>query len=68
MAEKVRKAIYYNPSNPGAYGGKKRQSFLEETGKKLSNWEVTEWLSAQDTYTLHHKVHINCKGPTQFPK
>jgi transposase-like protein len=58
MAEQLLKNIYYNPSNPGSYGGKERlqRAIVEETGSLLSDAKVNEWLSEQDAYTLHKPV------------
>ena len=58
MAEQILKNIYYNPSNPGSYGGKERlqRALAEETGHRLSDAKVTEWLSEQDAHTLHKPV------------
>ena len=64
MAEQMLKNIYYNPSNPGSYGGKERlqRAIAEETGSRLSAAKVNEWLSEQDARTLHKPVR------KQFPR
>jgi transposase-like protein len=64
MAEQMLKNIYYNPSNPGSYGGKERlqRAIAEETGSRLSDAKVNEWLSEQDAHTLHKPVR------KQFPR
>jgi hypothetical protein len=38
--------FYYNPSNPGSYGGKERfqRAIAEETGSRLSDAQVNDWL------------------------
>ena len=38
MVEQMLKNIYYNPSNPGSYGGKERlqRAIAEETGSRLA--------------------------------
>ena len=41
--------VYYNPSDPGRFGGIKR---LKERYKKKGKY-VRKWLTFQDTYTLH---------------
>ena len=43
---------YYNPQRPGAYGGQKGL----ERATRLKPFVVKEWLSHQDTYTLHKPV------------
>lgn len=57
------KKIYYNPSNPGALGGKSRlkQAVLHEYGIRLKDKDVDDWLSTQDTYTLHRTAPIKYK-------
>lgn len=45
---KYRKA-YYDPANPGSYGGV--ETLWREVGGKKK--DVEEWLKTQDTYTLH---------------
>ncbi len=49
------KKVYYNPSDPGSLGGKERlkQGVLQEYGVALKDKDVTDWLAAQDAYTLH---------------
>ena len=44
--------VYYNPSDPGSFGGIKR---LKERYKKKRK-DVRKWLTFQDTYTLHKPV------------
>ena len=62
MSELMKK-IYYNPSSPGAFGGKQRlkQTILQEYGIRLKDKDVTDWLSSQDTYTLHRTAPIKYK-------
>lgn len=57
------KKVYYNPSSPGAFGGKDRlkQAVLQEYGVKLNDKDINEWLSKQDVYTLHKTAPINYK-------
>jgi transposase InsO family protein len=46
---------YYTPSLPSALGGKK--NFLRHLPETLAKKEgVDDWLSAQDTYTLHRPI------------
>ena len=42
--------VYYNPANPGAFGGVHRLS------KKIKRGDVKKWLTFQDAYTLHKPV------------
>jgi hypothetical protein len=52
------KEVYYTPSSEGSLGGVK--SFIrgvkEDKGKELKLKEAQEWLSNQNTYTLHKQV------------
>ena len=52
MSEEMKK-IYYTPSNPGSLGGKKRlkEGVLKETGIRLTDKEVSDWLAGEDAYT-----------------
>jgi len=43
--------IYYNPSNAAGFSGVKR--LVNEAKGKYSTKEIKQWLSSQDTYTLH---------------
>ena len=45
--------IYYDPKQPGSYSGVK--GVQRVTGYKPK--KIKEWLSTQDTYTLHKPVH-----------
>lgn len=62
MTELMKKA-YYTPSNPGSLGGKKRlkRAILKDTGVRLSDRQVSEWLAGEDAYTLHRSAPINYK-------
>jgi len=62
MSEKMKK-IYYTPSNPGSLGGKKRlkEAVLKDTGVRLTNKEVSDWLAGEDAYTLHRTAPIKYK-------
>ncbi len=57
------KRVYYTPSNPGSLGGKKRlkDAVLKDTGVRLSDDQVSEWLSGEDEYTLHRTAPISYK-------
>ena len=53
-------ATYYDPSQPGAYGGV--QSLVRNTkASKYNNIAVKQWLSHQDTYTLHKPIRRRFK-------
>ena len=43
--------IYFNPENSGAYGGV--NALHRQVRGVLSKKQVKDWLSGQDTYTLH---------------
>ncbi len=62
MSELMKK-VYYNPSDPGSLGGKARlkRSVLQEYGVALKDREVTDWLAAQDAYTLHRTAPVKYK-------
>lgn len=48
--------IYYDPSEPGSYGGLARLLRAvrkKNNKKKIPKREVIDWLQTQDTYTLH---------------
>src|ERR1700722_2670038 len=55
--EAVLADIYYNPENTASFGSVKK---LLAAGRakipKLTKEQVEDWLSAQDTYTLHRAV------------
>lgn len=63
---KVLKQTYYDPSDPGSYGGKDR--FVKEVQAKLSKRrgnknidrrKIEEWLSEQDAYSLHKPARLH---------
>ena len=57
MKEKKYASAYYDPSNPGSFGG------LDKLWKEVggSKREVKEWLKTQATYTLHRPAKKNFK-------
>lgn len=62
MAEKrLMKKVYYTPSHPGSLGGidRLKRALQDETGKKVKVEKVQDFLSEQDTYTLHKPARIN---------
>ena len=50
----ILRAIYFNPENPGAYGGV--DALYRQVVGVLSKKQVKDWLSGQDTYTLHKPI------------
>ena len=50
----ILRAIYFNPENSGAYGGV--NALYRQVIGVLSKKQVTDWLSGQDTYTLHKPI------------
>ncbi len=62
MSELMKK-VYYNPSDPGSLGGKERlkQGVLQEYGVPLKDKDVTDWLAAQEAYTLHRTAPVKYK-------
>lgn len=57
------KSVYYTPSSSGSLGGKNRlkQTVLEDTGVRLSDQQVSDWLAGEDAYTLHKPIRHNYK-------
>ena len=51
------KRYYYDPSRPGGYGG----AVALQRGTKLKPNVVKNWLSHQDTYTLHKPIRRRFK-------
>lgn len=62
------KSVYYSPENPGSFGGKERlqRGLLETKGLRMSDKKLTEWLSGEDTYTLHKTARVNFKRNKVF--
>ena len=56
-------AVYYDPSNEGSFGGKARlkEAVFKDSGVKLSDSQVSEWLSGEEAYTLHKAARVNYK-------
>lgn len=50
------KRRYYNPKQPGSFGGVKALHQNLNSKKKVARLKVEKWLSSQDTYTLHKPV------------
>ena len=57
------KKVYYNPLHPASFGGveRLRKGVEDETGKKVSVQDVEDFLSEQDTYTLHKPTRVHFK-------
>lgn len=53
--EKALKEIYYDPSQPGSFGGVESiyRAVLARGHKKIPRKKIQEWLQKQETYTLH---------------
>lgn len=58
------KKVYYDPANPGSYGGVERlkQALQKERGVKVKADDVQDFLSGEDAYTLHKTAR------THFPR
>ena len=67
MMEKILSHVYYDPSNPAIYGGKKRYTrpqssiYLKTTRRK-----VRTWLRKQFTYTMYKPVRYHFKTNRVF--
>ena len=59
-AEKCLKSVYYTPSNEGSLKCLKEAVF-KDTGVRMSDKQVSEWLAGADAYTLHKPAQINYK-------
>uniref|UniRef100_A0A3B1JVY7 Integrase catalytic domain-containing protein n=1 Tax=Astyanax mexicanus TaxID=7994 RepID=A0A3B1JVY7_ASTMX len=70
MTEGLLKKIYYDPSNPGSYGGVEslQRAIFEKKGSRANIKDVKNWLSAQDAYTLHKPVLGKFKTNRVFVK
>lgn len=68
MSEEQLKNIYYTPSNPGSLGGKKRlkDAVLKETGVRLTDKKLSDWLAGEDAYTLHKTAPLKYKRNRVF--
>lgn len=53
--ERLLKSIYYDPSHPASFGGVERLS----RATKIPLSATRNWLSKQETYTLHKPVRVN---------
>ena len=60
-------SVYYNPSNPGSYGGINRllsaanRLLLEQNKQPISRNVVEKYLSSQDAYTLIRPARVSFK-------
>lgn len=58
--ETILKTIYYDPKNPGSFGGVNK--LFKEAKKLIPNLKITDvknWLKSQFTYTLHKPLRKN---------
>ena len=58
--EQLLRQLYYNPSNPASFGS--AQKLFNAGRKLLPNLEykqVSDWLSGENTYTLHKNARRN---------
>lgn len=54
--------IYYDPEHPAAYGSiQKLYDAAKQVNKRVTLKIVKDWLSAQDSYTLHRSVNRKFK-------
>jgi len=63
-AEQILRKLYYDPSSPASYGGRKvLEDALKKALKKKQNIDiplvVKKWLENQPTYTLHRLPNRN---------
>ena len=59
--DKYLKKLYYTPSQPGSLGGaRKLYEAVKRDGKyKLTLADIKQWLSGQETYSLHRPARKN---------
>jgi len=53
MEEEKLSKIYYDPNNPGSFGGIKR---LHRAAETITLKKIKKWMQSQRTYTLHRPV------------
>lgn len=54
--------IYYNPQNPGSFGGvNKLYEFARRENTDINKNEVENWLKSQNVYTLHKPIRKRFK-------
>lgn len=54
------KKIYYDPKNPGGFGGVQAvYRAAKSTNNKIQQKDVQKWLQGQETYTLHKPTRRN---------
>src|SRR5882757_2135686 len=55
--DEILRNIYFNPAHPAAYGSiNKLYNAAKNENKKISIYDVKDWLSGQDEYTLFRSV------------
>ena len=60
MTSNILKSIYYNPSDPGSFGtAEKLYKAVKRKGLDISLDYVKNWLSGENTYTLHKPARRN---------
>ena len=65
----ILKKIYYDPENPGSYGGIDRLfRAAKKKRKAITRNQVINFLESQDTYTLHKPVKYNFERRKTFAK
>ncbi|KAF0021869.1 hypothetical protein F2P81_025878 [Scophthalmus maximus] len=59
--KRVMKRVYYDPSHPGSLGGVERlcRALKDETGERVDKARIKDFLSEEDTYTLHEPARIH---------
>ena len=63
--ENYLKQVYYNPKNPASFSEVERlyQYVKQHSQFKISRGIIRQWLSKQETYTLHHPVRRKFQRP-----
>ena len=60
VMEKLLEEIYYDPSQPGSFGGVESiYRAAVERGRKIPRRKIQEWLRKQDTCTLHKPARFD---------
>ena len=65
MDDKLRK-VYYDPKHPGSFGGVDRLYQNVKNELNITKRQVQDWLSRQDTYTLHKPIQRRFKRNRVF--
>ena len=68
MAEEYLKAIYFNPSHPGAFAGpEKLHRISKNDGYNISRYKIKQWLQNQDAYSLQRPIRYKIKSNRIVP-